>query len=104
MTERDCRRAQVDGTATYFVFCQQRAGAMRRWPDVVIDGDGRRAAIEIELAPKTTDRLKGILLGYLMSDLYERVHVVCGSPALERRVRRIVEALGGRHMIDVSAA
>lgn len=50
------------------------------------------------------DRLKGILLGYLTTRAYDTVQVRCGSPALERRVRGIVERLGGGQMIEVSGA
>ena len=102
LTERDCRRAQWDGTARYSVVCQQRQGAMDRWPDIVVEHpDDRRIAIEIELAPKTSERLTAILLGYLMDGSYGRVHIRCGDRALERRVRQIADRLGASETISV---
>jgi hypothetical protein len=103
LSERDCRRADAAGAATYSVVCQQRNGMTRRWPDLVVEQAGHRTAIEIELSPKTTQRLTGILLGYLTSRTYQRVEVRCGSPALQRRVERIVERLGGGAVIEVVA-
>jgi len=101
LTERDCRRAEASDQETYSVICQQRAGAMRRWPDIVIEGHGRRVAVEIELSPKTTERLKAILLGYLTTRQYDEVHVRCGSQALEQRLRGLVEQLYGSQMVRV---
>lgn len=38
---------------------------MRRWPDIVVGGHDRHAAIEIELSPKPTRERAISMLGYL---------------------------------------
>jgi hypothetical protein len=75
---------------------------VRRWPDIVIEGEGGRVAVEIELSPKTTERLKAILLGYLTDPLYNRVQIVCGASSLERRIGRLVRELAGEDVFEVS--
>lgn len=63
--------------------CSARVTAVPSRPGAKV---GRRVAVEVELAPKTTVRLKTIVLGYLTARSYDDVRFVCGSPALERRL------------------
>ena len=102
LTERDCRRAETDGLATYSVACIRDGLPVRRWPDVVTEGERERVAVEIELAPKTTSRLHAILLGYLTDRRYHRVELRCGSAALERRMRKLVADLTADDVFDVA--
>jgi hypothetical protein len=102
LTERDCRRREAQGSERYSVSCVRDGAPVRRWPDVVIEGDGKRVAVEIELAPKTTKRLTAIFLGYLTDARYERVQVRCGSNALTARVRRVAQHLGAPALIVIS--
>jgi hypothetical protein len=95
LTERDCRAAEAQGQGRYSVGCVRDGQPVRRWPDVVIEGQGRRAAVEIELAAKTTERLRAILLGYLTDPVYDRVQIRCGSRVLARRIDQLVSELSG---------
>jgi len=102
LSERDCRRAEAQRAGRFSVTCQdRRLGLVRRWPDVVVEDAGRRMAVEIELAPKPSARLRTILLGYIAAQTYGEVQFLCGSPALERRVSGLVDGLGGGGMIRV---
>lgn len=67
LTERECRRAEraSHGYDRYSVDVFDRRVTQKRWPDlVVIHPDGRKHAIEIELAVKHTRRLEHIVAGY----------------------------------------
>jgi len=57
--------------------------------------------VEIELSPRTTERLTSILLGYLTQQTYDRVQVRCGTPALRRQIDAVVERVGGVPTIEV---
>ena len=87
LTERECRRREADGERGFSVELLA-AGRPKRWPDLVLQGSSRKDAIELELAPKTTDRLTTILTGYAHSD-YTRVLLLVESPALAKRLARI---------------
>jgi hypothetical protein len=102
LTERDCRAREAQGQARYSVGCLRDGTPARRWPDVVIEGAGRRAAVEIELAAKTTERLRAILLAYLTDRVYNRLQVRCGSQVLARRMTRLVGDLGGTSAVSVT--
>jgi hypothetical protein len=104
LTERDCRRREAQKSARYSVSCVRDGAPVRRWPDIVIEGNGKRIAVEIELAPKTTTRLRAIFLGYLDDPIYDRVQVRCGSNALAARAARIARDLGASKVIVVSCA
>jgi hypothetical protein len=88
-TERECRRREADGARGYSVQLFT-AGHPKRWPDLVLQSERRKDAIELELAPKTTDRLAVILTGYAHSD-YTRVLLLVESPALARRLARVAK-------------
>ena len=87
LTERECRRLEADGERGYSVELLV-AGRPKRWPDLVLQNSTRKDAIELELAPKTTDRLTAILTGYGHSD-YTRVLLLVESPALACRLARV---------------
>jgi hypothetical protein len=92
LTERDCRRLAADGGRRYSVGVIDRHGRRGdRWPDVVMVAADGAVAVEIEFAPKDSDRLARILRGYLLSDLKE-VRFLVASPRLARRLH----ALAGR--------
>jgi hypothetical protein len=104
LTERDCRRREAQESGRYSVSCVRDGAAVRRWPDIVIEGNGKRVAVEIELAPKTTKRLKAIFLGYLSDPIYTRVQLRCGSQALAARATRLARDLGAATTVAVSRA
>jgi hypothetical protein len=87
LTERECRRQEGDGARGYSVELFT-PGHPKRWPDLVLQSERRKDAIELELAPKTTDRLTTILTGYAHSD-YTRVLLLVESPVLARRLGRV---------------
>ena len=87
LTERECRRREPDGARRYSVDLLI-TGRPKRWPDLVLQAEQRKDAIELELAPKTTDRLTAILTGHAHSD-YTRVLLLVESPALAKRLARV---------------
>jgi len=58
-----------------------------RWPDVVVEGRGRKQAWEIEFAPKSAERLRAIFRGYIRPE-YAEVRFLASSPAVARVVAR----------------
>src|SRR4051794_28139355 len=67
LTERECRHREATTQSRYsadVIDGTQRRGRCRRWPDVVLEHEGRRTAYELELTPKGTTRLAKILDGY----------------------------------------
>jgi hypothetical protein len=60
--------------------------------DIAIEGKGKPFAVEIGLAPKTTKRLRAILLG-LSDPVYSRIQISCGSAALVIRIRGLAARL-----------
>lgn len=91
LTERECRRAERRGEGRFSVeVAPSPRNETRRWPDVVVStGDGL-VAIEIELSPKTSQRLQRIISGYGASDYSEVVFLVEGD-ALRDRINALVE-------------
>jgi DNA-binding MarR family transcriptional regulator len=94
MTERECRRAERrDRTRRWSVDVTYRAGAQKRWPDLVECDGNRRRAIEAELAVKHTARLEAIVEAYRYSDTFDEVIWLVESPSLCDRLERMVEGL-----------
>jgi hypothetical protein len=97
LTERDMRRAEQshdDGRWAVEV-ARPRGRRGRRWPDHAVDVPAGRTAVELEFSLKGTTRLRGIVRGYLRSDLYEVVDfVVLQRPddeGLRRCLSRVIE-------------
>jgi hypothetical protein len=91
LTERDCRRLAGDGGQRYSVDVFDRYGRRgERWPDVVIVAADGAVAVEIEFAPKDSERLARIVRGYLRSDLKE-VRFLVASPRLARRLHALAD-------------
>jgi hypothetical protein len=93
LTERECRareRSQTPDRARYSVeVLGENRGDRTRWPDLVLEVDGRRTAIEVEFSPKYTPRLAGIIAGYRSSS-YEQVRFYVISPRLGARISELV--------------
>ncbi len=91
VTERECRQAEAGGVLPRFSVDVHggRGRDRRRWPDVVIESPTGRRAIEIEFAPKGTDRLRHIVRGYEAS-AYAEVRFMVKDAALGRRIQRLV--------------
>jgi DNA-binding MarR family transcriptional regulator len=91
LTERECRQLEVSDRATRYSVDVLGGGQRdrRRWPDVVVELDEGRRAIEIEFAPKGTARLRQIVGAYERSQYRETVFFVKNA-ALGRRIARLV--------------
>jgi hypothetical protein len=89
LTERECRpreRRQTRDDPRYSVEIYGHAREDRkRWPDLVVQLDERRIAIELEFSPNYTPRLKEIISGYDLSS-YERVQFYVVRARLGARV------------------
>lgn len=93
LTERECRRVErrSRGSDRYSVDVWDRNHVQKRWPDLVhVHPDGRKRAIEIELAVKHTRRLENILTGYRASGTFREVLWLVENPALLRRLERMI--------------
>ena len=97
LTERECREREGLRLGRYSVevFRRGHERGERRWPDVVVEGRGRQAAYEIELAPKAAVRLRAILRAYASSD-YAEVRFLATSPAGARLIARYAHAAAER--------
>src|SRR4051794_31979417 len=75
LTERDMRRDEQsrDGRRWAVEVTRPRGRRGRRWPDYAVDVPAGRTAVELEFSLKGTTRVRGIVRGYLRSDLYEFV-------------------------------
>ncbi len=86
LTERECRRLEAADERRYSVEVGDRR---RRWPDVVVESECSRRAIEIEFAPKGSERLRGIVEAYEQSG-YDQGLFLVKSLALGRRIQSLV--------------
>ena len=87
LTERECRRLEDADDPRYSVNVGDRR---RRWPDIVIESQRARRAIEIEFSPKGTDRLETIVAAYAFCGYAETLFLV-KSIALGRRIQALSE-------------
>lgn len=62
-------------------------------PDAVIHTGNERIAIEIEKAYKRPSKLRGILQGYLYTELYTEIRYYCETPAIQHAIERTVHAI-----------
>jgi len=98
VSEREIRRdPSWDGQVQY----KDRGGAQRRIrhrPDLgTTSDDGRTVALEVELQPKSTDRLRGILGMYarrIDEDQLAGVIYICKTPAIAKAVQSAADAAG----------
>jgi len=92
LTERECRgreRSQTPDDERYSVEVLGRSREDRqRWPDLVLEINGRRIAVEIEFSPKYTPWLADIVSGHRSSS-YERVSFYVVSPRLGARIAKL---------------
>jgi DNA-binding MarR family transcriptional regulator len=92
LTERECRLLEVRDERRLSVDVERATGRgdRRRWPDLVLETDGRRTAVEIEFAPKGSERLAAIVDAYLQSVTFTDVRFLMSEPATARRLASIV--------------
>ncbi len=90
LTERECRRVEREGRGRYSVeVAASSRNERRRWPDAVIESGAGRAAIEVEFAPKSSERLQRIIVGYVIAGGYRQVTFLVKSAAVGRRLQTI---------------
>ena len=105
LTERECRRLEAADTSRRYsvaILGGEHRGR-RRWPDVVIESDARRGAIEIEFAPKGSARLRHILEAYAVS-AYAEVNVLGEGRAARATDRRAHSAAARPAAVATRAA
>jgi hypothetical protein len=89
LTERECRAREWSTALDRGRYSVEVHGADRgdrtRWPDLVMEVDGCRTAVEIEFSPKYAPRLAAIVAGYRSSS-YEEVRFYVISPRLGARI------------------
>lgn len=83
-TERECRALESDARRYSVDVMQPGRTAERRWPDLVLDGDARRSAIELELSSKGATRLHAIIDAYAASPTFDEVLFVAADPSIAR--------------------
>ena len=65
LTERECRQLERGGEGRFTVPVHgARRGEARRWPDLVVRGESRPTAFEVELSAKAPKRLDRIVAAY----------------------------------------
>jgi hypothetical protein len=78
-TEREARSREAAGVARYSADMLEASGTQaRRWPDLVLEGDGLRVAVEVELTGKGTARLERIVAGYRDALWFDEVRFLAG--------------------------
>jgi len=98
LTERDARDLELTSQQRLSVDVVDGQGrTVKRWPDVILADAQQTAAIEVEFAAKSSQRLRGILRAYIDSPM-SQVHYLVSSPALAARLQTIAaqETSGAR--------
>ncbi len=89
-TERDSRRREAAADARYSAdVTDPKQGRSRRWPDLVLEDDGRRIAIELELTPKGIARLRRIVAAYRNAPWFDEIRFLTADPAISRMLQRV---------------
>jgi len=82
LLEREAgRRCSVDVLAG--------GGRQRRWPDVIVELSRSRTAVEIEIAAKSTGRLRGIVAAYAAGGVFGEARFLVASAPLALRLARL---------------
>lgn len=92
-TERECRRLERLTRTRYsadIVDPKQHPRA-RRWPDLVLEDDADRIAIELELTAKGSTRLHRILAGYRNAAWFDEVRFLTPHPHIEQLLERVAD-------------
>lgn len=73
----------------------------RHFPDLIVEADGRRLAVELEVAEKTISRLRGILSAYRGARLIDGVLYLATKPVVVTRINRLIEELAMEDLAEV---
>ncbi|HEV2999991.1 MAG TPA: hypothetical protein VGW75_04550 [Solirubrobacteraceae bacterium] len=83
-TERECRALESKERRYRVTVTQRGRPAERRWPDLVLDGDARRSALELELSAKGTTRLESVVDAYACSSTFDEVLLLAADVLIAR--------------------
>ena len=90
-TERECRTLEAKDAGRYSVTVTRPGRPEeRRWPDIVLEGDRRRSALELELSAKGTTRLQAIVAAYAAVPWFDEVVFLAASASIAKRLARAV--------------
>jgi hypothetical protein len=79
-----------------------QGGERRHYPDLLLETrSGHRVAVELELTPKGTRRLREIMAGYALDGRVDAVLYLVESPAMQRSVQAAAAAAGVSSLIHV---
>lgn len=91
LTERQCRQREATSNDRYSAdTIEPGRGPARRWPDLVIETNNTREAVELELTPKGTARLRAIIAGYTDADWFDTVTFLTPDAPTARRLRGLI--------------
>jgi DNA-binding Lrp family transcriptional regulator len=90
-TERECRTLEAADAGRYSVtVARPGRPEERRWPDIVLETDGRRSALELELSAKGTTRLQAIVDAYTATPWFDEVVFLAPNTSIAKRLARAV--------------
>jgi hypothetical protein len=90
-TERECRTLEATEAGRYSVpVLRPGREEERRWPDVVLEANGRRSALELELSAKGTTRLQAIVDAYAAAPWFDEVVFLAAEASIAKRLARCV--------------
>lgn len=96
-TERQLRKLATRPDADkgrYALELGSGEGRRLHFPDLIVEADGCRTAIELEISEKTKRRLREILRNYGRSKLIDSVAYLCPEEVVATRVNSIARELG----------
>lgn len=95
-TERECRTLEAEGAGRYSVdVVRSDRPPERRWPDIVLDGGGRRSALELEFSAKGKTRLQAIVDAYAVAPWFDEVVFLTPNISIASRLSRAVSTQSG---------
>ncbi len=88
-TERECRAREAAELARYSVpVAQPGRQADLRWPDIVLEGETRRTALELELSAKGTTRLQAIVDAYAVVTWFDEILFLANTAVIADRLAK----------------
>lgn len=73
----------------------------QQFPDLIVESDGRRLAVELEVAEKTISRLRGILSAYRGASQVDSVLYLTTTQVVVTRIDRLIAELGMGDLAEV---
>ena len=99
-TERECRALEAAAVGRYSVTVASPGSPKeRRWPDIVVESDGRRSALELELSGKGTTRLQAIIDAYAAAESFDEVVFLATRESIAQRLSSCITNAAGVSML-----